>query len=76
MAWFSFTGSNPSDKTHYTLVSSEPNCGIEREKLCAINATNNGSNQPVLDIPILSEMADALELEQNTTNVRLKAANP
>lgn len=72
MAWFSFNGGNPALPANYTLAGSEPNCGDTEEKLCAINATNNGSGAPILDAPILSEMVDALEQEHNTTNVRLK----
>ncbi|WP_164112070.1 MULTISPECIES: hypothetical protein [Sphingobacterium] len=73
MAWFNFTGSDPANPNHYTLATSTPNCGSTEEKLCAINATNNGSDKPILDIPILSEMARALQNEVNEPNVQLKA---
>lgn len=74
MAWFSFTGTNPSNPAHYTLQGSEPSCGLVEEKMCAIQAAKSATNNdPVLNVAILSEIADALQLEENTTNVRLKA---
>lgn len=72
MAWFSYTGSDPADSTHYTLVTNEPNCGTDEEQICAIQALNDGNGNPVLDIPMLSEMVRALNVPENTTNVRLK----
>ncbi|WP_312398412.1 hypothetical protein [Sphingobacterium sp.] len=71
MAWFSFTGTNPSDPSHYTLVSSQPSCLGTPQQLCAIQANNEDGN-PDLNDAILSEMTEALNDQKNTTNVKLK----
>ncbi|MDH5825853.1 hypothetical protein [Sphingobacterium faecium] len=72
MPWYSYTGSDPADSSHYTLSSGTPSCQDPQEQLCAIQAADNGNNEPELNIPILSEMVQALQSEANTTNVRLK----
>lgn len=72
MPWYSYTGTNPADSTHYTFQSTEPNCGTNQQQLCAIQAADNGNNEPDLDNTILSEMVNALNAPGNTTNVRLK----
>lgn len=73
MSWFEYTGSDPADSAHYTLVTNEPtNCGSDEEQICAIQALNDGADNPVLDIAMLSEMVRALNVPENTTNVRLK----
>lgn len=72
MNWFTFTGSDPADSTHYTLATGTPSCVNPQQQLCAIQATNNGNNEPDLDIAILSEMVQALNASGNTTNVSLK----
>lgn len=72
MNWFQFNGGNPADSTNYTLVGSAPVCASPEEKICAIRTTKDSSSNPILDVAILSEMVEALELEYNTTNVRLK----
>ena len=74
MAWFQLNpAGDPTVPSNYTLVGSAPSCGSTEEKICAINATNNGSNQPILDAPILLQMVRALQFEANETDVRLKA---
>ena len=73
MPWYSYTGTNPALSTQYTLVDEgELDCQNPQQQLCAIQATDNGNNEPDLDITILSEMVQALNASGNTTNVRLK----
>ncbi|SKC06549.1 hypothetical protein SAMN05660841_03971 [Sphingobacterium nematocida] len=73
MAWFNYTGSDPSNPNHYTLATTPPSCGTTEQRICAINATNNGSDKPILDASLLSEMVRALEFQANEPNVQLKA---
>jgi hypothetical protein len=71
MAWFSFTGTNPNDPSHYTLAPTQPNCP-GTTSLCAIQAANNGSDRPVLSDPLKTEINEALEKGQPTANVKMK----
>jgi len=71
MAWFSFTGTNPNDPAHYTLVSSQPSCP-GTQSLCGIQAMNDGSDNPVLSDPLKAEISQALQDRQPSTNVKLK----
>jgi len=71
MAWFSFTGTNPNNPAHYTLVTSQPLCP-GTEKLCAIQALNDGSNNPVISDPLQDEITQALQDGVPSTNVKLK----
>jgi hypothetical protein len=75
MAWFIFTGTDPSQSSHYTLSPgpTPPSCPGAPQALCSLQAMNDGFNNPLLDDVILSEIANALENQVNTTNVRLKA---
>jgi len=71
MAWFSFTGTNPSDPAHYTLVPNQPSCP-GTQSLCAIQASNDGSDNPVLTNPLKDEITQALQDREPGTNVKLK----
>lgn len=73
MNWFIFTGTNPNNPSDYTLVASSPVCPFPTQKLCAIQATNDGNNQPIITCELKSEIILALNNETNTTNVKLKA---
>ncbi|ERJ61224.1 hypothetical protein [Sphingobacterium paucimobilis] len=74
MAWFNLKPSgDPSVPADYTLATTPPSCGSTEEKICAINATNNGSGQPILDAPLLLQMVRALQFEANEADVQLKA---
>lgn len=73
MPYFVFTGSDPADAAHYTLLQTgTPTCLGNEEQICAIQALNDGNGNPVLDIPMLSEMVRALNVPESTTNVKLK----
>ena len=76
LQWFHFDGGDPGISTNYTKYgSSAPtDCPGSPRQLCAIQADDNsGSPEPVLDVNIALEMADALQNQKNTTNVLLKA---
>ncbi|HCU46050.1 hypothetical protein [Sphingobacterium faecium] len=75
MAWFIFTGTDPSQSSHYTLSpgTTPPSCPGAPEALCSIQDMNDGFNNPKLESAIQAEIANALQNEVNTTNVRLKA---
>ncbi len=61
-AWFSFTGSDPVDPSHYTLGT--PSCTTGADEICGIFAENVGS-QPELDEEIKDQMIRALNSRQD-----------
>ncbi|MFD2905203.1 hypothetical protein [Sphingobacterium anhuiense] len=73
MNWFSFTGTDPSQPSHYTLVPSQPSCAGLPQKLCALQAQNNGSGNPIITDELKEEIIDCMENMVNSTNVKLKA---
>jgi hypothetical protein len=72
MEWFSFTGTVPGNPEHYTLTGSAPACQDPQQQLCAIQAENDGNDEPILDVTILTEIALAVNNQANEPNVRLK----
>ena len=73
MNWFKLTGTDPSNPSHYTLVSIAPICIPPLQKICAIYALNDGNNQPVITCELKNEMINALQNQVNTTNVLLES---
>ncbi|MEN5088598.1 hypothetical protein ABE426_19195 [Sphingobacterium faecium] len=73
MAWFSFTGTDPSQSSHYTLVASQPTCPGLTQRMCALQAMNDGSNNPVITDALKDEIINSLQNQVNGTNVKLKA---
>ncbi|NJI73196.1 hypothetical protein HCX49_08260 [Sphingobacterium kitahiroshimense] len=72
MAWFSLTGSNPTQPSNYQLVGSTPPPGCSgTNQICAIQATDN-AGQPVLSAALKDEMILALHNRNASTNVQLK----
>ncbi|WP_282638700.1 hypothetical protein [Sphingobacterium thalpophilum] len=73
MAWFSFTGTNPSNPAHYSAPSSTPpSCTSPTEQMCALQANDNGSNQPVITDALKNEIINSLQNQVDGPNVRLK----
>lgn len=73
MAWFSFTGTNPSNPAHYSAPSSTPpSCTSPTEQMCALQANDNGSNQPVITDALKNEIINSLQNQVDGANVRLK----
>jgi hypothetical protein len=71
--WYSFNGGNPATASNYSPQgSTAPTCSLPTEQLCAIFTETATGNKPVLDLNIALEMANALQNQVNTTNVKLK----
>lgn len=74
MAWFSYTGSDPSQPGSYTLSSSgTPPCSSPSEQMCALQAANNGSNEPVITDALKNEIINSLQNQVDGPNVHLKS---
>lgn len=73
MSWFSFTGTNPTNPSHYTFSPTPPTCAIPTQQLCSLQAMNDGSNNPVITESLKDEMILALNSQANGTNVKLKS---
>lgn len=74
MAWFSFTGSNPTQPSNYSLVGPTPPSGCSgTDQICAVQANNNGG-QPDLNAALKDEMILALHNRTASTNVQLKSS--
>jgi len=75
MSWFSLNPSGtPTQPSDYTLVSGTPSGCSGSNQICAVQANNNGSNQPVLTAALKDEMINALHSRTPSTNVQLKNA--
>jgi len=75
MPWYKFTPPgmgtpDVGDSSQYTLVGSNPPTCIGNQKLCAIQAMDN-MTQPILTFALVCEIANALNLRTNSTNVLL-----
>lgn len=74
MPWFQLVADgDPFDPVDYTPASS-PSCSGSNY-ICAIQASPNASNQPVITPALQQEMNTALNKKSNSTNVHLRA-NP
>ncbi|WP_286860081.1 MULTISPECIES: hypothetical protein [Sphingobacterium] len=73
MAWFSFTGSNPTNPAHYTNVGSTPPACSGDNSICAIQTNPTGSGQPQLTDALKNEMIIALNDRTSSSNVQLKS---
>lgn len=74
MALFSFTGSNPSNPAHYTLVTGTlPTCPFPTQQMCTLQAMNDGSNNPVITDALKNEIINSLQNQVNGPNVSLKS---
>ncbi|WP_343570417.1 hypothetical protein [Sphingobacterium sp.] len=72
MAWFQLNaGGNPTNPSHYNSVAT-PSCSGST-KICAVNATDNGSGQPDLTDSLKNEMIVALQNNSTSSNVRLRS---
>lgn len=74
MALFSYTGSDPSQPSSYTLHTgpNPPTCPGATEQMCTLQATNNGSGQPVITEALKDEIIKSLQNQVNSANVKLK----
>lgn len=72
MAWFLLTGTNPTLPSHYTLQANEPTVCTGAQQICAIQAMNDGSNNPDITNALQNEMIIALQNGFASSNVKLK----
>lgn len=72
MNWFNFTGTDPSQPSHYTFTSGTPSCASPTQQMCALQADSDLGNNPVITENLKDEIILALQSQANTTNVRLK----
>lgn len=63
----------PANPAKYNLVTGTPPSCIGNQKICTIDAADDGSGKPDLDTAILSEMVTALQTNSNQPHVNLKA---
>jgi len=73
MAWFSLTGSDPSQPSSYTLSTGIPTCSGPSEQMCALQAANNGSDKPVITDALKNEIINSLQNQVDGPNVHLKS---
>lgn len=74
MPWYKFTGSNPTLASNYTLVEEEPqDCAGTPQYVCAIQAMDDGFNNPVISEALKDEIIIALNDAIPSANVLLKA---
>lgn len=73
MAWFRLNSGSPTVPSNYTLESGTPTDCIGTNKICAVQATPDGSGQrPQLTAALKDQMIDALHDRTPSTNVQLK----
>ncbi|MCW2259597.1 MULTISPECIES: hypothetical protein [Sphingobacterium] len=72
MSWFNFTGSNPSNPAHYTLLPGTPSCNAPTQQMCALQAMNDGAGNPVITDALKNEIINSLQNQVNGVNVNLK----
>jgi hypothetical protein len=72
MEWFQLTGSNPTQPSNYSPIGS-PSC-LGEDQICAVQADNNGNNEPVLTEALKDEMIQALHDREPSANVQLRNA--
>lgn len=73
MAWFSLTGSDPTNPNDYTNVGgSAPSTCDGIEQICAIQADPDGNNKPTFTSALLADMVEALHFQTPSDTVKLK----
>ncbi|MGJ1241014.1 hypothetical protein [Sphingobacterium siyangense] len=65
--------SAPTAPASYSLVSGPPPTCSGDQRICTIEAADNGSGQPVIDSTVLTNMVKALNSHSNTGGINLKA---
>lgn len=73
MSWFPFTGSDPSNPTQYAApVSTPPSCTGPPEQICALQASADANNRPIITDALKNEMINSLQNQIDGPNVHLK----
>ncbi|AIM37964.1 hypothetical protein KO02_15645 [Sphingobacterium sp. ML3W] len=73
MALFNFTGTDPSQPSHYSLATTTPTCPPPTQQMCTLQAMNDGANNPVITDALKNEIINSLQNEINGLNVSLKS---
>ncbi|ERJ61312.1 hypothetical protein [Sphingobacterium paucimobilis] len=71
MAWFSFTGTDPSNPAHYTFATSPPSCSTPKQAMCSLQANDNGGSPDITDA-LKNELINSLQNQVDGPNVKLK----
>ena len=72
MAWFSYTGTDPSNPAHYSAPSSTPpSCTSPTQQMCALQADDDGG-EPIITDTLKDEIINSLQNQVNGPNVKLK----
>lgn len=73
MAWFTLdpNSTDPTKPENYTLATGTPSCGGQN-RICAVQAENDGSNKPELTEELKDEMIIALHNRSDRTDVKLR----
>lgn len=71
--WFEYDGSgNPTLAENYVLSgSTSPGCSGD-QKVCAIQAMDNGSDQPVITTALAAEINTAINNQEPSAHVNLR----
>ena len=74
MAWYQLIATgDPTDANDYNAVGG-PSCIGATNFICAIQASPDSSNKPILTTNLRNEMINALNNRASTTNVQLRAS--
>lgn len=76
MEWYTLNSNGtPTDPQDYTFTGTTPPTGCSgTDQICAVQASNNGNNEPELDETLKNDMINALHSRTASANVRLKDA--
>ncbi|HWK57302.1 MAG TPA: hypothetical protein VNQ80_08195 [Parapedobacter sp.] len=71
--WFSLSNTGtPTDPGDYTALPGLPTCASGSDQICAIEAEEDTSSQPVIDDALKDAMIEALHTRTNQPNVQLR----
>lgn len=72
-AWFTYDGSgDPGDPANYGAPSgTQPGCEGNTQ-ICAVQATVDANQKPVIDVALSTEIDNALDNQQPTAHVKLR----
>lgn len=69
--WFTYNGGDINSSSSYSPAGGTPGC-TDGTTICAVRATTNSSNQPVLTDQLKTEMQQALDDGTASANVKLR----
>lgn len=72
MALFNYTGPDPSKPSSYIPSSGLPSCPGSPQRMCTLEADDDGNNKPIITDALKDEIINSLENQVNDTHVTLK----